>query len=109
MPLGVVAMFVDVALKGTVLLALAFLLVRALPNAPAAARHLVWSVALMGVLVIPALSRTIPWKVEQGIEIGRPSLIEIEAVIEEGRVTTVRVGGSSVLVSRGVMRVPDLS
>lgn len=77
MPLGVVAMFVDAALKGTVLLAVAFLLVRALRNAPAAARHLVWSVALVGVLVIPALSRTIPWKLEVLPAI--PSAVLLEA------------------------------
>ncbi len=64
MPLGVVAMFGEVVLKGTALLVVAFALARVLLNAPAAARHLVWSVALVGVLVIPALSRTIPWKLE---------------------------------------------
>ena len=64
MPLGVVALSADAVLKGTVLLGVAFMLARVLLNAPAAARHLVWSVALVGVLGIPALSRTIPWKLE---------------------------------------------
>ncbi len=64
MPLGMVAMFGEAVLKGTVLLVVAFALARALLNAPAAARHLVWSVALVGLLVIPALSGMIPWKLE---------------------------------------------
>ncbi len=64
MPLGVVAMFGDVVLKGTALLVVAFVLARALRNAPAAARHLVWSVALVGLLLIPALSGRMPWKLE---------------------------------------------
>lgn len=41
------------------------------------------------------------WLVEQGFEMGRPSLIELEADIAVGRITAVRVGGSSVLVSEG--------
>ncbi len=41
------------------------------------------------------------WLVEQGFEMGRPSLIELEADIAGGRINAVRVGGSSVLVSEG--------
>ena len=41
------------------------------------------------------------WLIEQGFEMGRPSLIELEADIEGGRIAAVRVGGSSVLVSDG--------
>ncbi|HVY08216.1 MAG TPA: PhzF family phenazine biosynthesis protein [Burkholderiales bacterium] len=33
------------------------------------------------------------WRVEQGFEIGRPSLIELEADVAGGKVTAVRVGG----------------
>jgi trans-2,3-dihydro-3-hydroxyanthranilate isomerase len=41
------------------------------------------------------------WRVEQGIEMGRPSLIDIEADIRDGAVASVRVGGPSVVVSEG--------
>lgn len=41
------------------------------------------------------------WLIEQGFEMGRPSRIELEAGIAGGMVTSVRVGGSSVLVSEG--------
>jgi trans-2,3-dihydro-3-hydroxyanthranilate isomerase len=41
------------------------------------------------------------WVVEQGFEMGRPSLLEVEADKSGGRITAVRVGGRSVLVSRG--------
>ncbi len=76
MPLGGVAMFGDVVLKGTALLVEAFVLARALRNAPAAARHLVWSVALVGLLVIPALSGTMPWKLEVLPAIGSATVVE---------------------------------
>ncbi len=44
---------------------------------------------------------TLRWVVEQGFEMGRPSIIEIEADKEHGRITAVRVGGRTVLVSKG--------
>ncbi|NIP56957.1 MAG: PhzF family phenazine biosynthesis protein [Gemmatimonadetes bacterium] len=49
---------------------------------------------------------SLAWTVEQGLEIGRPSIIEVEADRQEGATTAVRVGGSAVAVSRGTMRVP---
>jgi trans-2,3-dihydro-3-hydroxyanthranilate isomerase len=53
----------------------------------------------------PRLDGTLRWVVEQGVEMGRPSRLEIEADKSGGRVTAVRVGGSSVVVSTGEMRV----
>lgn len=50
---------------------------------------------------------TLRWAVEQGVEMGRPSLIEVEADVEGGEVTEVRVGGASVLVGEGAMEAPD--
>jgi trans-2,3-dihydro-3-hydroxyanthranilate isomerase len=44
---------------------------------------------------------TLRWVVEQGFEMGRPSLLEVEADKSGGAITAVRVGGNSVLVSRG--------
>lgn len=46
------------------------------------------------------------WTVEQGLEIGRPSVIQVEADRSRGGTTAVRVGGSAVFVSRGEMSVP---
>ncbi|MDH3272077.1 MAG: PhzF family phenazine biosynthesis protein [Gemmatimonadota bacterium] len=47
------------------------------------------------------------WTLEQGIEMGRPSLLYVEADRSAGATSAVRVGGSAVAVSRGTMTVPD--
>lgn len=44
---------------------------------------------------------TLRWVVEQGFEMGRPSILEVEADKRQGRVTAARVGGQSVLVCDG--------
>jgi len=41
------------------------------------------------------------WLIEQGFEMGRPSLIHLEADVAAGKVSAIRVGGSSVLISEG--------
>ena len=48
---------------------------------------------------------TLRWVVEQGFEMGRPSILEVEADKRGGAITAVRVGGESVLVSRGEFTV----
>lgn len=45
------------------------------------------------------------WLVEQGYEMGRPSLIEVEADRSGGAITAVRVGGASVMVCSGDITV----
>ncbi len=45
------------------------------------------------------------WRVEQGIEMGRPSLMDIEADLDAGEITAVRVGGATVPVSEGTIDV----
>jgi trans-2,3-dihydro-3-hydroxyanthranilate isomerase len=45
------------------------------------------------------------WVVEQGFEMGRPSLVELEADRSGGRITAVRVGGATVMVSEGTITV----
>lgn len=45
------------------------------------------------------------WTVEQGIEMGRPSRLQVRAEKSEGAVTAVRVAGQAVLVSEGSLRV----
>jgi trans-2,3-dihydro-3-hydroxyanthranilate isomerase len=50
---------------------------------------------------------TLRWVVEQGFEMGRPSILEIEADKRNAKIVAVRVGGSCVLVCEGEMEVPD--
>ena len=62
-------------------------------------------VALAGYLAARDSRRdgTLRWVVEQGFEMGRPSILEIEADKSNGATTAARVGGRSVLVSEGRM------
>jgi trans-2,3-dihydro-3-hydroxyanthranilate isomerase len=48
---------------------------------------------------------TLRWVVEQGFEMGRPSILEIEADKRAGAITAVRVGGAVVLVSEGRLTI----
>lgn len=48
---------------------------------------------------------TLRWVVEQGFEMGRPSVLEIEADKLFGSVTAIRVGGASVMVAEGTLRI----
>ncbi|HJU73895.1 MAG TPA: PhzF family phenazine biosynthesis protein [Gemmatimonadaceae bacterium] len=63
--------------------------------------------ALGGYLAMRANERngTLRWVVEQGFEMGRPSILDVEADLEEGKITALRVGGNSVLVMEGTLRV----
>jgi trans-2,3-dihydro-3-hydroxyanthranilate isomerase len=44
---------------------------------------------------------TLRWVVEQGFEMGRPSILEVEADVAGGALQAVRVGGAAVMVSEG--------
>jgi trans-2,3-dihydro-3-hydroxyanthranilate isomerase len=46
---------------------------------------------------------TLRWIVEQGFEMGRPSILEVEADKKDGSITAARVGGRTVLVCEGTM------
>lgn len=48
---------------------------------------------------------TLRWEVAQGVEMGRPSRLSIEAHKTNGRIDAIRVGGASVLMSEGTMSV----
>ncbi len=48
---------------------------------------------------------TLRWIVEQGFEMGRPSLLHVETDKSAGRITAVRVGGNSVPVCEGFLHV----
>lgn len=52
-----------------------------------------------------ASSGTLRWVIEQGFEMGRPSVLHLEADKKDGKVTAVRVGGTAVRVSEGTMLV----
>ena len=53
----------------------------------------------------PRDNATLRWTVEQGVEMGRPSVLRIEVDKAAGAATAVRVGGESVWVSEGMLRV----
>jgi trans-2,3-dihydro-3-hydroxyanthranilate isomerase len=48
---------------------------------------------------------TFRWIIEQGFEMGRPSILEAEADKAGGAVTATRVGGATVIMTEGSMRV----
>jgi trans-2,3-dihydro-3-hydroxyanthranilate isomerase len=47
------------------------------------------------------------WRVAQGVEMGRPSVLEISAEKRDGEVVEARVAGTSVLVSEGEIEVGE--
>ncbi len=49
----------------------------------------------------PQKDGTLRWTVDQGVEMGRPSRIEIEADKSAGAVTAIRVGGNAVMMTEG--------
>jgi trans-2,3-dihydro-3-hydroxyanthranilate isomerase len=63
--------------------------------------------ALGGYLAMRSSQRdgTLRWVVEQGFEMGRPSILDVEADLADGKVKAIRVGGSSVLVMEGTLTV----
>ena len=50
---------------------------------------------------------SLAWVVEQGVEMGRPSVLYVEADRCGGVVTSSRVGGGTVMVMEGTIHVPD--
>jgi trans-2,3-dihydro-3-hydroxyanthranilate isomerase len=48
---------------------------------------------------------TARWVIEQGIEMGRPSRMEVEADAAYAAVTAVRVAGASVIISEGHLHI----
>jgi predicted PhzF superfamily epimerase YddE/YHI9 len=43
----------------------------------------------------------------QGVEMGRPSLLHCAVVAKAGRPVETRVAGSTVLIAKGEIRIPD--
>src|SRR5262249_51866080 len=87
----------DILLKGTIVLLTAFAAAWALRRASAATRHLVWSAAMLSLLVLPVLSLTLPrWNVPLALpwthtatpenatlEIARPKALTEELLASE--------------------------
>jgi trans-2,3-dihydro-3-hydroxyanthranilate isomerase len=61
--------------------------------------------AFAGYLAVrePAITGTHKWVIEQGFEMGRPSILHLEADSSSGTVTAVRVGGTAVRMSDGTL------
>ena len=53
----------------------------------------------------PRRDGTARWRLEQGFEMKRPSILDIEADLVRGEITGVRVGGATVLVCEGTMLI----
>jgi trans-2,3-dihydro-3-hydroxyanthranilate isomerase len=45
------------------------------------------------------------WRIAQGVEMGRPSMLIARAEKKDGVVETTRIGGPSVMVSEGVLHL----
>lgn len=50
-------------------------------------------------------SGTLKWNIEQGVDMGRPSFLYIEADKQEGKITAIRVGGHAVLMTEGSLEL----
>jgi trans-2,3-dihydro-3-hydroxyanthranilate isomerase len=74
------------------------------PEDPATGSANVALGALLGTLD-PAASGTFRWRIAQGVEMGRPSVLEVRAEKRDGEVTAAYVRGASVLVSEGQIEV----
>lgn len=53
----------------------------------------------------PRRDGLLAWRVEQGFEMGRPSIMQLEADVRGATVTAVRVGGTSVIMTAGHMEI----
>jgi trans-2,3-dihydro-3-hydroxyanthranilate isomerase len=53
----------------------------------------------------PQKDGTLVWTVDQGVEMGRPSRLEIEADKSAGAVTAIRVGGNAVMITEGTLEL----
>jgi trans-2,3-dihydro-3-hydroxyanthranilate isomerase len=59
----------------------------------------------LGLRETPAAG-TARYRLAQGLEMGRPSRLEVEVEMRAGQVAAVRVGGGAVLVSEGTIEMP---
>ena len=66
--------------------------------------------ALAGYLGMRSAEKTtrFNWTVTQGVEMGRPSRLDVEADKQDGQMVAIRVGGASVMVMEGTIEVPQI-
>ncbi len=71
-------LLVNVAVKGGLMLVVLFALAALLRRAPASVRHLHWGAGLIGLILLPALSLAIPWRIAvlPGIETAQETPVE---------------------------------
>lgn len=50
---------------------------------------------------------TYSWTIAQGIEMGRPSRLHVQAEKSDDRISRIHVGGASVLMCEGTIEIPD--
>ncbi len=88
--------------EGSDLRARVFVPGHAIPEDPATGSA---AASLAGYLAArdPAPNGSYRWVMEQGFEMGRPSMLELEADKRDGAVVAVRVAGDAVVVSEGKM------
>lgn len=79
-----IAGLLDATVKGTILLVLAVLAVRLMDGASAAARHLVWASALLGLLALPVLAPLTP-----GVEVSFLPRVELPSPASEASLPAV--------------------
>lgn len=75
-----------------------------IPEDPATGGAAVALAGYLGALRRPA-DGTARWTIEQGVEMGRPSLLHLEADVSYGAISSVRLGGQSVIVTEGRMEI----
>lgn len=65
--------------------------------------------ALAGYLAArdPREDGTRTWRIAQGVEMGRPSLLTLEIDSKDNRIQAVRVGGHAVIFARGELTIPE--
>ena len=56
---------------------------------------------------LPEREGVFTWTIDQGVKMGRPSVLEASAEKRDGRTVRVMAGGSTVLVAAGSISVPD--
>jgi trans-2,3-dihydro-3-hydroxyanthranilate isomerase len=89
----------DPELQGSAVRARMFAPAMQIPEDPATGAA---ASALVGYLSEQGLADgSYAWRIEQGFEMGRPSLIDVEAEIAHGSVRSIQIGGNCVIVGHG--------
>ncbi|WP_181175660.1 PhzF family phenazine biosynthesis protein [Mesorhizobium sp. B2-3-4] len=65
------------------------------------------AVTLVGSLAKRARKQTLSITIDQGVKMGRPSVIEASADMRDGLIASIEVGGSTVILGEGTLRVPS--